>query len=77
MSRPQWVIVESRKARRLHFSADVGESVSDANFIFSAVGTPPKHEGDNNFSYVESAAGDFAAFSQTTSDRFLCNFIKR
>jgi UDPglucose 6-dehydrogenase len=54
------LMVESRKAGRLRFSADIGASVADANFVFLAVGTPSTTDGDIDLSFVVSAARGIA-----------------
>lgn len=54
------LMVESRKAGRLRFSADIGASVADANFVFLAVGTPSTTDGDIDLSFVISAARGIA-----------------
>jgi len=41
---------------RLTFTTDVEASVSKAEIVFIAVGTPPKEDGSTNLSYVEDAA---------------------
>lgn len=56
------LIAESRKAARLRFSADIGTSVADADFVFLAVGTPSTADGDIDLSFVVSAARGIAPF---------------
>ena len=56
------LMVESRKAARLRFSADIGPSVADADFVFLAVGTPSTADGDIDLSFVVSAARGIAPF---------------
>ncbi len=41
-----------RNAERLAYTLDVGEAVSDAQFLFVAVGTPPTYSGDADLSAV-------------------------
>jgi UDPglucose 6-dehydrogenase len=45
---------------RLEFSTEPGPSISDAEVIVLAVGTPPDDSGDVDLSYVEEAAGQVA-----------------
>ncbi|SFB50811.1 UDP-glucose dehydrogenase [Rhizobium sp. NFR07] len=56
------LMVESRNASRLRFSADIGTSVADADFVFLAVGTPSTADGDIDLSFVVSAARGIAPF---------------
>jgi UDPglucose 6-dehydrogenase len=41
-----------RNADRLSYTLDVGEAVSDAEFLYVAVGTPPTYSGDADLSSV-------------------------
>ena len=41
-----------RNAERLTYTLDVGEAVSDADFLYVAVGTPPTYSGDADLSAV-------------------------
>ncbi|MCL5795392.1 MAG: nucleotide sugar dehydrogenase, partial [Patescibacteria group bacterium] len=41
---------------RLKFETKIGPAVKDSEIIFIAVGTPPKHNGEADLSYVEAAA---------------------
>ena len=56
------LMTESRKARRLRFSANIGASVADADYVFLAVGTPSTTDGDIDLSFVVSAARAIAPF---------------
>jgi UDPglucose 6-dehydrogenase len=56
------LIADCRGAGRLRFSADIVASVADADFVFLAVGTPSKADGDIDLSYVKSAARGIAPF---------------
>ncbi|MBW6424876.1 UDP-glucose/GDP-mannose dehydrogenase family protein [Rhizobium sp. XQZ8] len=56
------LIIEGRKAGRLRFSADIGASVADADFVFLAVGTPSTIDGDIDLSFVDAAARGIAPF---------------
>lgn len=60
------LIVEGRKAGRLRFSADIGASVADADFVFLAVGTPSTTDGDIDLSFVDAAARGIAPFFPIT-----------
>ncbi len=42
--------------KRLHFTTNVGEAVSDVDVVFVAVGTPPKADGSADLSYVWDVA---------------------
>ncbi len=42
--------------KRLRFTTDVGEAVSDVDVVFVAVGTPPKADGSADLSYVWDVA---------------------
>jgi len=44
------------KERRLHFTTDVAQAVSDVDVIFIAVGTPPKEDGSADLSFVWNVA---------------------
>jgi UDPglucose 6-dehydrogenase len=56
------LMVESRKAGRLCFSANISASVAGADFVFLAVGTPSTTDGDIDLSFVDSAARGIAPF---------------
>jgi UDPglucose 6-dehydrogenase len=56
------LMAKGREAGRLHFSADVGASVAEADLVFLTVGTPSRADGDIELSYVKSAARDIAPF---------------
>jgi UDPglucose 6-dehydrogenase len=56
------LMVGSQQAGRLRFSADIGASVADADFVFLAVGTPSTTDGDIDLSYVITAARGIAPF---------------
>jgi UDPglucose 6-dehydrogenase len=60
--RPDELMAEGREAGRLRFSANICASVADADFVFLAVGTPSKADGDIDLSYVTSAARAIAPF---------------
>lgn len=47
-------------AGRLFFTVDHREAVSDADFVFIAVGTPSGAEGEADLTYVEEAATEIA-----------------
>jgi UDPglucose 6-dehydrogenase len=61
------LIAESRAKRQLRFSSDIGSAVADADFVFIAVGTPSKADGDINLSYVEEAARGIARHLRDTA----------
>lgn len=48
------------EAGRLHFTLDHKEAISDADFVFIAVGTPQGEDGGADLKYVESAAQSIA-----------------
>ena len=54
------VIQHSRDQGRLAFTTDIGKPIRASNFIFVAVGTPPKPNGEPDLSQVESAAKSIA-----------------
>jgi UDPglucose 6-dehydrogenase len=56
------LMVESRKAGRLRFSADIGPSVAEADYVFLAVGTPSTTDGNIDLSFIDSAARGIAPF---------------
>jgi UDPglucose 6-dehydrogenase len=58
----QELVTENRDGGRLRFSADIGAAVKDADFVFLAVGTPAKADGDIDLSYVTSAAREIAPY---------------
>jgi UDPglucose 6-dehydrogenase len=45
-----------RNKKRLNFTTNIKEAVKSAEIIFIAVGTPPKHNGDADLSYVKEVA---------------------
>jgi len=56
------LIAEGREAGRLRFSANICAAVTDADFVFLAVGTPSKADGDIDLSFVTSATRGIAPF---------------
>ncbi len=52
------LIAQTRAAGRLRFSSDLGAEVASADFVFIAVGTPSRPDGDIDLSFVEAAARD-------------------
>lgn len=55
------VLVEKNvEAKRLNFTTDLGEAVTQALVVFLAVGTPPKEDGSADLKYVEAAAKQVA-----------------
>jgi UDPglucose 6-dehydrogenase len=45
---------------RLAFTTSLAEGMADAQFVFIAVGTPPKHDGEADLRYVREAAEQIA-----------------
>jgi UDPglucose 6-dehydrogenase len=45
-----------RNKKRLNFTTNIKEAVRNAEIIFIAVGTPPRHNGDADLSYVKEVA---------------------
>ena len=54
------LVRRNRHQGRLRFSDDLSESVSQAEVIFIAVGTPPKESGEADLTYVENVARQIA-----------------
>ena len=54
------LIHKNMKAKRLSFSTSISESISTADFVFIAVGTPPRSDGSADLSYVENVAREIA-----------------
>ena len=54
------VLRRNLSAGRLSFTTDIAKPVRSANFVFIAVGTPPKDDGQPDMSQVESAARSIA-----------------
>lgn len=48
----QELLKKNLKAKRLHFTLDYKEAVSDSEIIFTCVGTPPKENGEADLSAV-------------------------
>ncbi len=48
----------------LSFSADIAESIKDAEYIFIAVGTPPGEDGSADLQYVLTVADDIGRYIQ-------------
>ena len=47
-----------RNRERLRFTLDVGEAVTDAEYLFVCVGTPPTYSGDADLSAVWTVVGE-------------------
>jgi UDPglucose 6-dehydrogenase len=54
------LVTKNMQSGRLRFTTNIQEAVEQALVIFLAVGTPPKHDGSPDLSYVESAARSVA-----------------
>jgi UDPglucose 6-dehydrogenase len=59
------VIVDARRAGRLSFSADVGETAHSGDAIFICVGTPPLENGDADLSAIENVARVIASVASS------------
>src|SRR5512143_4216499 len=55
------IIHKNAKAKRLHFTTELAESVERALVIFIAVGTPPKDDGSPDLSFIFEVAESIAA----------------
>jgi len=55
------IIHKNEKAKRLHFTTELAESVERALVIFIAVGTPPKDDGSPDLSFIFEVAESIAA----------------
>ncbi len=53
-----------RNAERLTYTLDVGEAVSDAQFLYVAVGTPPTYSGDADLSAVWTVVDELGGLDQ-------------
>ena len=53
-----------RNADRLTYTLDVGEAVSDADFLYIAVGTPPTYSGDADLSAVWTVVDELAGLDR-------------
>ncbi|MBW9117362.1 UDP-glucose/GDP-mannose dehydrogenase family protein [Rhizobium cauense] len=56
------LVAQMTAAGRLDFSTDLAAAVKSADFIFIAVGTPARADGDIDLSYVEAAARQIGRF---------------
>jgi len=54
------VLRRNLAAKRLTFTSDIAKPVRQSNFIYIAVGTPPKADGQPDMSQVEAAARSIA-----------------
>jgi UDPglucose 6-dehydrogenase len=52
----QELLMRNIKLGRLKFTTDAEQSIKEAEIIFICVGTPPKHNGEADMSFVYSAA---------------------
>ncbi len=48
------------KAKRMHFTSDIGSAIDSSLVIFIAVGTPPRGDGSADMRYVQSVAKEIA-----------------
>jgi len=55
------LIHKNQKARRLHFTGDLAESIRRSLVIFIAVGTPPKEDGSPDLSFIFAVAEAISA----------------
>lgn len=55
------LILKNVKAGRLHFTTSVREAVENSFFLFIAVGTPPKDDGEPDLSQIEKVAEEIGA----------------
>ena len=55
------LIHKNEKARRLHFTGDLAESIKRCLVIFIAVGTPPREDGSPDLSFIFSVAEAISA----------------
>jgi UDPglucose 6-dehydrogenase len=53
-----------RNAERLTYTLDVGEAVSNAEFLYVAVGTPPTYSGDADLSAVWTVVDELAGLDR-------------
>jgi UDPglucose 6-dehydrogenase len=60
------IVARNRKAKRLVFTANLGDAVRFGEAIFICVGTPPLHDGDADLSSMDSAARVIAAEASTS-----------
>lgn len=54
------LLEKNLKAKRIHFTLDYKEAVSDSDIVFITVGTPPKENGEADLSAVFGVAKDIA-----------------
>ncbi|MEI8011935.1 MAG: UDP-glucose/GDP-mannose dehydrogenase family protein [Candidatus Omnitrophota bacterium] len=54
------MILKYRRMKRLVFSGAIAVAVKKADVIFIAVGTPSKHNGDADLTYIENVAAEIA-----------------
>ncbi len=48
------------KAKRMHFTTNLGEAIDSSLVVFIAVGTPPRGDGSADMKYVEAVAKEIA-----------------
>jgi len=60
------IVVRNEKAKRLSFTANLGEAVRFGDAIFICVGTPPLQDGDADLSAMDSAARLIAAEARSS-----------
>ena len=56
------MILRNMTARRLSFTLDIQQAVTESQIIFIAVGTPPGEDGSADLQYVIAAAEEIAGF---------------
>ncbi len=56
----QELVTRNVKEKRLRFTSKIGEAVDFADVIFIAVGTPSRHDGEADLSYVDKVAQEIA-----------------
>jgi len=61
------LIAAYRAKGRIRFSCNIASAVARADFVFIAVGTPSRADGDINLSYVEEAARGIARHLHETA----------
>ncbi|HVM18852.1 MAG TPA: UDP-glucose/GDP-mannose dehydrogenase family protein [Egibacteraceae bacterium] len=56
----QDLIDRGRSSGRLEFTGEAGEAIAGSDVVFICVGTPRRHDGSPNLSYVQAAAASVA-----------------
>lgn len=60
------ILESARKAKKISYTANIGDAIRASDAIFICVGTPPKESGEADLSAIDSVARQIAAEAQSS-----------